>query len=72
MTRLPSPERGCHGKIRLGSTCYKSSADRLARKHRKRYGVYRCPHCGSTHVTTKIEVAERYFEPLLYVTPIFG
>jgi hypothetical protein len=68
MTRIPSPERGCHGKIRLGSTGYKGSADRMARKHGKRYGMYRSPHCGSTHLTNHIEVAERYFEPPLYVT----
>ena len=39
----------------------------MSTKHGKRYGVYRCPHCNGTHLTTKIEISELYFEPLLYV-----
>lgn len=66
-TRQPSLERGCTGKINLGRR-YQQAADRLAVKHGKRYGVYRCPHCGGAHLTTKLENAELY-EPLLYVTP---
>jgi hypothetical protein len=54
------------GKANLGRR-YQQAADRLAAKHSKHYGVYRCPHCGGAHLTTKLENAELY-EPLLYVT----
>lgn len=64
---IPSIERGCKGKANLGRH-YEKQADRLAKKHAKRYGVYRCPHCHGTHVTTKMEIAAKYFEPLIYVT----
>lgn len=66
LVRNPSIERGCDGKANLGRH-YAKQADRLAAKHAKRYGVYRCPHCGGTHLTTKLENAERY-APLLHVT----
>jgi hypothetical protein len=66
-TRQPSKERGCDGKTNLGRK-YKASANKLAAKHGKRYGVYACPHCGGTHLTTKLDHIDRY-EPLLYVTP---
>jgi hypothetical protein len=65
--RQPSQERGCDGKTNLGSK-YKKSANKLAARHSKQYGVYLCPHCGGTHLTTKLENADLY-EPLLYVTP---
>jgi hypothetical protein len=65
-TRHPSPERGCTGKANLGRR-YEQAADHLAAKHGKCYGVYRCPHCGGAHLTTKLENAELY-EPLLYLT----
>lgn len=65
--RQPSFERGCAGKANLGRK-YKKEADRLSAKHSKKYGVYRCPHCGGTHLTTKLEAAAEYFEPLLYIT----
>jgi hypothetical protein len=63
---LPSQERGCAGKANLGRS-YQRQAARLAAKHGKRYGVYACPHCGGTHLTTKLENAGLY-APLLYVT----
>ena len=62
-----SLERGCTGKANLGRN-YAKSADRTAKKHGKTYGVYRCPHCQGTHLTTKLETAEKYFEPLIYKT----
>ena len=63
---IPSVERGCTGKVNLGRR-YIQQAERLSLKHGKRYGVYRCPHCGGAHLTTKLDIAEKYFEPLLYV-----
>ena len=64
---IPSFERGCNGKANLGRS-YKKQADRLAKKHNKKYGVYRCPHCKGTHLTTKIENEQKYFDKLLYIT----
>lgn len=64
--RIPSVERGCRGKANLGRQ-YQKQADRLSRKHGKVYGVYRCPHCGGAHVTTKLSNAADYSE-LLYTT----
>ena len=64
---IPSLERGCTGKANLGSS-YEKQADHFAAKHHKTYGVYRCLHCQGTHLTTKIEIAEKYFEPLIYKT----
>lgn len=64
---IPSLERGCTGKANLGSN-YAKQADHFAAKHNKTYGVYRCPHCQGTHLTAKIEIAEKYFEPLIYKT----
>lgn len=66
MPRTPSIERGCDGKANLGRN-YTRAAERLANKHGKTYGVYRCPHCNGAHLTTKLENADEY-EPLLYVT----
>ena len=57
--KLPSKERGCTGKANLGRS-YVQQANKLAVKHGKRYGVYRCPHCGGTHLTTKIDKANQY------------
>jgi hypothetical protein len=64
--KTPSTERGCHGKANLGRS-YAKQADKLAQKHGKTYGVYRCPHCGGTHLTTKLEKADQY-PPLLHVS----
>ena len=64
--RSPSIERGCSGKANLGRS-YEKQADNLAIKHGKRYGVYRCPHCGGTHLTTKLDKSETY-APLLHTT----
>lgn len=64
--KIPSEERGCVGKINLGRS-YVKQADRLSRKHGKKYGVYRCPHCGGTHLTTKLEKSDQYAE-LLHIT----
>jgi hypothetical protein len=66
MPRQPSQERGCDGKANLGRR-YQANADRIALRHGKRYGVYRCPHCGGTHLTTRLDNADQY-KPLLYVT----
>lgn len=66
MTKQPSKERGCNGKANLGKD-YKKSADKLALKHDKQYGVYKCPHCNGTHVTTKLENSHLYAD-FLYVT----
>jgi ribosomal protein L32 len=66
MVKLPSEERGCNGKIDLGRS-YQKAADRLAAKHKKQYGVYSCPYCGGTHLTTKLAKADEY-RPLLYIT----
>lgn len=65
--RQPSAERGCARKVNLGRD-YERHAERLSQRHGKRYGVYRCPHCQGTHLTTKLENAGFYAEPLLYVT----
>lgn len=68
--KQPSIERGCQFKAKLGSIDYKSSADKLAAKHGKRYGVYRCPHCNNAHLTTKLDNDSLLkYPPLLYVTP---
>lgn len=64
--RSPSKERGCDGKTNLGS-CYVEQADKLSKKHGKKFGVYCCPHCGGTHLTTKLENMDDYPE-LLHVT----
>lgn len=64
--RIPSLERGCQGKTNLGRQ-YVKAAERLAKKHGKAYGIYRCPHCQGHHATTKLENAERY-GGLLYTT----
>ena len=64
--RIPSVERGCDCKTDLGRD-YKSHADKFAKKYSKKYGVYRCPHCGGTHLTTKLDKSG-FYAPLLYVT----
>ena len=64
--KQPSKERGCTNKANLGSK-YIKQADKLSIKHNKSYGVYRCPHCNGTHLTTKLGNAARYKE-LLYRT----
>jgi hypothetical protein len=67
LVRLPSVERGCDGKTNLGRS-YAKQADKLAAKHGKKYGVYRCPHCGGTHLTTKLSNSEEY-AGLLHISP---
>lgn len=66
LVRLPSAERGCDGKTNLGRS-YAKQADRLAGKHGKKYGVYRCPHCDGTHLTTKLDKSENY-APLIHIS----
>gem|GEM_PF-3541938 len=66
LVRLPSVERGCNGKTNLGRS-YAKQADRLAAKHGKKYGVYRCPHCDGTHITTKLDNSENY-APLIHIS----
>lgn len=68
--RVPSVERGCRDKIKLGRKGYANAAERMARKHGKRYAVYLCPHCGSTHLTTKLD--GEYSTELLYVCRELG
>mgnify|MGYP000152459712 CR=1 FL=1 len=64
--KAPSLERGCVGKTNLGRG-YVAHAEKLSRKHDKQYGVYRCPHCGGTHLTTKLEKQGDY-PALLHIT----
>lgn len=64
--RVPSYERGCKGKIRLGRKNHKENADRLAKKHGKSIGVYWCPWCGNYHSTTKIN-GEKIYEGLVHI-----
>lgn len=66
LVRLPSRERGCEGKANLGRN-YVRQADKLSVKHGKQYGVYRCPHCGGAHLTTKLFKADQYAD-LLHIT----
>jgi hypothetical protein len=66
LVRLPSFARGCNGKTNLGRS-HAKQADKLASKHGKKYGVYRCPHCGGTHLTTKLEKSESY-APLIHIS----
>jgi hypothetical protein len=66
LVRLPSVERGCDGKTNLGRS-YAKQADKLAAKHGKKYGVYHCPHCAGTHLTTKLDQSENY-APLIHVS----
>jgi hypothetical protein len=66
MTKQPSKQRGCEGKANLGRS-YVKQADKMSIKHGKQYGVYRCPHCEGTHLTTKLDKADKYAE-LLYRT----
>jgi len=65
---IPSKERGCQGKTKLGRR-YKHEADKLSAKWKKRYGVYRCPHCGDAHLTTKFRKSAEYQTEMLYTTP---
>lgn len=66
IVRIPSVERGCDGKKNLGRS-YAKQTDRLAAKHGKKYGVYRCPHCQGTHLTTKLDQSENY-APLIHIS----
>jgi hypothetical protein len=66
ITRQPSLERGCRDKIKLGHKRYRNSAERMAKKHGKRFAVYLCPHCQSTHLTTRLD--GEYATEILYVT----
>lgn len=65
--KQPSLERGCLGKANLGRN-FVRQADRISRKRNKRYGVYRCPHCGGAHLTTKLDKQDQYMFPLLHIT----
>lgn len=37
----------------------------MAKKHVKRYAVYLCPYCGSTHLTTRLD--GEYATEILYI-----
>lgn len=67
--KQPSKERGCDGKMNLGDTVDRAviGAIRMSQKHGKQYGLYKCPHCGGHHLTTKLGKQDQY-EPLVYVT----
>ena len=63
-----SKERGCKGKANAGSfVSAVKFAEKLKTRYGKDYGVYRCPHCGGTHLTTKLHKKDEYRE-LLYTT----
>ena len=64
---IPSYERGCKGKINLGHKSYKKNADRLAKKHGHKLGVYWCPWCGGYHTTKKVE-GKGVYGGLVYIT----
>ena len=66
MNKDPSKERGCAGKTNLGRG-YDKQARRLANKHKRTFGVYRCPHCGGTHLTTKLHKSRDYKKEILMV-----
>ena len=68
VVRLPSFERGCEGKANLGRS-YEKQAEKMKTKHGKEYGVYRCPHCEGTHLTTKLEKRDEY-PALIYQTNV--
>lgn len=68
---IPSREHGCTGKANLGSN-YEKQAEQFAAKYGKTYGVYRCPHCQGTHLTTHPSIAAKYFEALIYTTKTYG
>ena len=65
--KIPSKQRGCDGKTNLGHSHYQRTADKFALKYGKRYGVYKCPHCGGTHLTT-ILTKPKGFPKLIYIT----
>lgn len=61
--------QGCRNKIWLSRKNYKSDAKRMARKYKKQYGVYECPHCKRFHLTTKLDLGVDWTTPLVYITP---
>jgi hypothetical protein len=71
LVRLPSVERGCAGKMRMSlSESPHRKAQKLAKKHGKDFGIYRCPHCDCYHLTSKLEKQDQY-APLEYQTNFF-
>ena len=64
-----SKERGCQGKANAGSNAVEAIqwAEKLKTKYGKDYGVYKCPHCGGHHLTTKLHKKDEY-RTLLYIT----
>lgn len=66
----PSYERGCKGKAKLGRNKQAAikSAEKLALKYGKRYGLYVCPWCLNHHLTTKPVTVGEYELELVYVT----
>ena len=69
LTKECSKQRGCKGKTNLGrnSATAIQYAERLKTKHGKDYGVYKCPHCGGHHLTTKLHKKDEYRE-LVHIT----
>jgi hypothetical protein len=65
--RLPSFERGCKGKIKLGRKRHKKNADRLANKYGHALGVYWCCWCGNYHATKKID-GEKIYEGFVHIS----
>ena len=66
VVRLPSFKRGCKAKVILGRS-YEKQAEKMKAKHGKEYGVYHCPYCDGTHLTTKLQNSHKY-PPLVYQT----
>ena len=66
--RLPRKESACGFKTKLGRN-YVKEADKMSKKWKKRYLVYRCPYCGDAHMTTKIRKRGEYSTEVLHITP---
>jgi predicted RNA-binding Zn-ribbon protein involved in translation (DUF1610 family) len=54
--------------MKLGRN-YVKQADKMSKRWKKKYLVYRCPYCGDAHLTTKIKKREEYGTEVLYITP---
>ena len=66
LVRFPSFKRGCE-RIANHGRSYEKQAEKMNAKHGKEYGVYHCPYCEGTHLTTKLEKRHEY-PPLIYQT----
>jgi hypothetical protein len=66
--RLPRKKSACGFKTKLGRN-YVKEANKMSKKWKKRYLVYRCPYCGDAHMTTKIRKRLEYSTEVLHITP---